>query len=687
MARVPRHPRPIVLVLAVVAVALGPALPVAAADPRLADPHLSLPVSTASGDELPPETADQMVIRYRSTATPAQRRAVASAHGLTPVRLSSDGRTEVALAKGRSPAAARRDLAADPMVVAVAPNHQRELAEDISDEPEFESLWGLHNTGQTISGTSTQTGTSGVDLDALEALDSGLGSSSVVVAVIDDGIDFSHPDLAARAWTNPGESGGGRETNGVDDDDNGFIDDVHGWDFCNDDKTVHDGGQDWHGTHVAGTIAASLDGQGVVGVAPGVRLMALKFIDNSGACGFDDLAVDAIDYAASFGVRIINASWGGPEPSTVLDAAIVDSHALFVAAAGNSGSNMDARGGQRFYPAASTAPGVVSVAAVDQTGRLPSFSNYGATSVDIAAPGTNILSTYPAGGGCSGACYAWSAGTSMAAPHVSGVAALVGSRNPSLLATPTSLRARILATGKPLASNAGRTATGRLVNALRAIDAVRPTVHAPDRFGVSVGSTITSRRVRAVVRWPAATDDVSGVARYAIRRHGPGGWSTVTAGTGERFVRSTLRFGSSYTFRLRAHDRAGNVGGPVDSATIRASLHQDGSSLARYSGSWRVVRSDGASGGRYHRSSKVGAWAEFRFTGRGFGLVTPVGPSRGRVAIYVDGVPVETVSLRRANNDSRRVVFSHAWSSSGPHTIRFVIASGKVDLDAFVAIR
>ncbi len=196
----------------------------------------------------------------------------------------------------------------------------------------------------------------------------------MVVAVVDDGIDFSHPDLADRAWTNPGESGGGRATNGIDDDANGYVDDVHGWDFCNNDNTVHDPGEDWHGTHVSGTIAASLDGAGTLGVAPGIRLMALKFIDDGQECGTDGMAVDAIDYAASFGVGIINASWGGPEPSAVLDVAIAASGALFVAAAGNDQQNMDGKNsdgtpGIRFYPAASTLPNVVSVAAIDQQGR------------------------------------------------------------------------------------------------------------------------------------------------------------------------------------------------------------------------------------------------------------------------------------------------------------------------------
>ena len=136
---------------------------------------------------------------------------------------------------------------------------------DPEDEQYWDALWGLHNTGQTIEGSA---GVANVDVDGRESLGASSGTG-VVVAVIDDGIDFSQPDLAGQAWVNPGESGGGKETNNVDDDANGYIDDVNGWDFCHDDKTVHDLDDDFHGTHVAGTIAAKLDGAGIVGLAPG----------------------------------------------------------------------------------------------------------------------------------------------------------------------------------------------------------------------------------------------------------------------------------------------------------------------------------------------------------------------------------------------------------------------------------
>ncbi len=239
------------------------------------------PAGIAAAEPPSTKAADEVLVRYRADTPRAERGRVAREHGLTPVRTSKDGRTQVVVAEGRSPATVRRELKNDPRVLAVADNHRRELTDDITDEPFFRELWGLHNSGQTLDGIKPQTGISDIDIDGLEALRITRGDDDVVVAVVDDGIDFSHPDLASQAWTNPGEAGA-KAANGVDDDGNGFIDDVHGWDFCNNDNTVSDPGEDFHGTHVAGTIAASLNGTGIVGVAPGIKVMAVKFIDDSG---------------------------------------------------------------------------------------------------------------------------------------------------------------------------------------------------------------------------------------------------------------------------------------------------------------------------------------------------------------------------------------------------------------------
>ena len=311
--------------------------------------------------------------------------------------------------------------------------------------------------------------------------------TGVVVAVIDDGVDFSQPDLAGQAWVNPGESGGGKETNNVDDDANGYIDDVNGWDFCHDDKTVHDPDDDFHGTHVSGTIAAKLDGAGIVGLAPGVKVMALKFLGDDPACGWDDQAIEAIEYATSFGVRISNNSWarpasvppfGDPADDVPLRNAIEDSGMLFVAAAGNSGQDLD-NVSRPSIPASFDLPNILSVAAVDNTGQLASFSNYGETSVDVSAPGVSVASLIP-DYGVNEAGYYYLDGTSMAAPHVSAIAAVVGSQTPSILATPTDLKKRILDTAKNVGDTGGLTLTGRVASAAAAIDHTDPTAFAPD---------------------------------------------------------------------------------------------------------------------------------------------------------------------------------------------------------------
>lgn len=675
-------PRMRTIVGLAVALLLATALPtsVAAADPIVP------PRADPSGPTVRPDAADEVVVRYRADTTPAERRGIARGLGLGIVRSTPDARTQVLTGSGRSPSAVRRLLLDDPRVLAVAPNDRRELADDVTAEPFFPYEWGLYNGGQKIDGERLQVGVPDVDIDGIEALRLTHGSDDIVVAVIDDGVDFGHPDLAGRAWTNPGEAGP-LATNGIDDDGNGHIDDVHGWDFCNDDATLHDPGQDGHGTHVAGTIAGSLDGSGMVGVAPGVRIMAIKFIDDSDTCGLDDMAIAAIDYAASFGVPIINASWGGYTANTVLDRAIAESHALVVAAAGNDGVDMDA--GPRFYPAASSLANVLSVAAIDQRGNLASFSNRGAASVDVGAPGTNVLSAYPAVSGCPAPCYAWMAGTSMAAPHVSGVAALVAS---TFSGTPSAsvLKSRILSRGVTLAALRDRTVTGRLVNAWRAVDVAGPTALPVERHAIDVGSILGST-MSMTVSWPPATDP-SGVRDYIVKRRiGSGGPTTLADGTTARSRRSAVPVGSTVRFGVAGRDRLGNVGRTVYGPSVLARTYQDGTSVATYTGRWSMRSSSSASNGRFHRTTRAGASVEFRTSARSIGIVARKGPTNGKANVYVDGLYVRTIDLHRSSTQSRVVVFSHTWPTTGTHRVK-VVAIGTaghpgVDIDAFAVLR
>jgi subtilisin family serine protease len=624
--------------------------------------------------------ADQVLVRYRADSTTAQRTNIVRNLGLDVVRTSADGRNQVVLGRGVSPATVRRLLDEHPNVEAVSPNYQRELADEFTDEQYFGLEWGLNNTGQSVNGIS---GNADVDMDGLEALRISTGSPSVVVAVIDDGIDFSHPDLVDRIWTNPGEIPG----DGIDNDGNGYKDDIHGWDFCHNDATLHDGAEDGHGTHVAGTIAASRNGSGVVGVAPGIKVMALKFIRNGG-CGFDSMAVEAIDYAASFGVPIINASWGDTHRGLALEAAIADSGALFVAAAGNDGLNLDS-GTNNFYPAESPVANILSVAAIDQKGNRASYSNYGASTVDIAAPGSNILSTYPTVSGCPSPCFAFFNGTSMAAPHVTGVAALGLSVAPSL--STAALKSRILTRGVTLPGVVGKTVTGRLVNAMRVADAVGPTALPVDRHGINVGSIIGSS-VSTTMAWPPATDQHSGVSSYVVRRRvGSGSWTILASALTTRSFKVALPFNTATQFGIAGRDGVGNVGPQAVAPTVNAVLLQDGTSLAKYSGTWSLVSSSSASNGKLHASTRSGASVEFKTTVRAIAVVGRKGPGNGQAKVYVDGAYVQTINLYRSSTQSKVVVFNKSWTSNGVHSVKLVVVGtaghSRVEVDAFPILR
>ena len=410
------------------------------------------------------DDAVRLVVTFKGKASRSDARAFERS-AISLVRFEGAARRAVYETTQTAVRSEKRRLERDPSVGTVQVSHRLQRALDPENEQYWDALWGLHNTGQTIEGSA---GVANVDVDGRESLGVANGTG-VVVAVIDDGIDFSRPDLAGQAWVNPGESGGGKETNNVDDDANGYIDDVNGWDFCHDDRTVHDLNDDFHGTHVSGTIAAKLDGAGIVGLAPGVKLMALKFLGDDPNCGWDDQAIAAIAYAKSFGVRISNNSWarpasappfGDPADDLPLYEAIEDSGMLFVAAAGNNGQDLDSVS-RPSIPASFDLPNVLTVAAVDNTGQLASFSNYGETSVDVAAPGVDIASTFPDYDG-NDAGYYWLSGTSMAAPHVSAIAAVVGSQAPTLLDTPTDLKKRILDTAKDVGDTGGLTLTGRM---------------------------------------------------------------------------------------------------------------------------------------------------------------------------------------------------------------------------------
>jgi len=314
----------------------------------------------------------------------------------------------------------------------------------LPNDPHFGRLWGLLNSGAS-------------DIRVETAWNTTTGSRNVVVAVIDTGVDYTHPDLTTNIWTNPREVAG----DGIDNDGNGLVDDLRGWDFANNDADPMD--DNGHGTHVTGTIGATgNNGIGVTGVNWAVSILPLKFLTASGS-GSTSNAIAAINYATQmrrdFGVNIVatNNSWGGGGYSSLLrDAIDAGGRAgiLFVAAAGNGSVNTDVN---NQYPASYSGTSIISVAATTLERSLAKFSNYGLVSVDLAAPGSGIYSTVP------GNAYATYSGTSMATPHVVGTVALLAAAYPT--ANASQIRSAILTATTPVAGLAGRVATGGLLNA------------------------------------------------------------------------------------------------------------------------------------------------------------------------------------------------------------------------------
>ncbi|MFN8944477.1 MAG: S8 family serine peptidase [Pseudobdellovibrionaceae bacterium] len=347
-------------------------------------------------------------------------------------------------------------LKENPLVLRVTPNFVYR-ANKLPNDVLFEKLWGLKNTGQT---DTKQTGTAGIDIGAEQAWDLTTGSKDIIVAVIDTGINYNHPDLAPNMWTNSAEKNGAV---GVDDDGNGFVDDIHGYNFVsNNGNPLDDQG---HGSHCAGTIGGrGNDGEGVAGVTWESQLMAVKFLGADGS-GTLENAVKSIAYATQMGAKILSNSWGGGGFSQELKDVIEASNqagTIFVAAAGNSSSNNDSAPG---YPASYDVANIISVAAIDNRGALASFSSYGKKKVHVGAPGVNVLSVTMKG------FEAWS-GTSMATPHVSGIAALLWSFDNQL--TNTEIKNRLISTAVPLASLRNKVASGGLAHAWTALNNILP---------------------------------------------------------------------------------------------------------------------------------------------------------------------------------------------------------------------
>jgi subtilisin family serine protease len=362
----------------------------------------------------PPYVADEVLVQFSPKISRDEILGLLNGSGITIQQVLSSGN----LVRLKLPPSLCVDDALEmfrdiPEVVFSEPNFLVRTS-GVPNDPSFDKQWALDNGGG-------QGGMADADIDAVEAWDKNVGSASVVVAVVDEGIDFNHPDLSQNIRVNTDEIPG----NGIDDDQNGFVDDVHGWDFYHDDNTVFDdAAEDRHGTEVAGIIGAvGNNGIGTAGICWTVSILPVKFIANGSGTVAD--AVLALNYAVNEGADIINCSWGGSFYSVALEAAFQDVRSagvLVVTSAGNSGMDTDVNS---HYPSNYSMDNILSVAATDNKDELSSFSNYGVTTVDLGAPGSALYTTVPGGK------YAYFSGTSASAPVVSGAAALALSTEPN----------------------------------------------------------------------------------------------------------------------------------------------------------------------------------------------------------------------------------------------------------------
>ena len=423
----------------------------------------------------------------------------------------------------------------DPDVEYAEPNYLRSVRSTFPNDPLFSAQWALSN--RLVPGA---------DIHMPQAWDIISGNTGLVIAVIDTGIDYTHPDLTGNIWSNPGDP---NCTSGSDNDHNGYVADCRGWNFVGGNNNPMD--DDGHGTHVSGIIGAvGNNALGIAGVIWNVKLMPLKILDATGEGTVADEAA-AIEYAIAKGAKVINASFAGDTFSNTEQSAIAAANAsgvLFVTAAGNSetgGSNNDVT---PVYPGNYDLPNIISVAATDEQDMLASFSNYGKNTVQVAAPGVDIVSTVPPAlakpfcGASPAAGYEYCDGTSMSTPHVAGLAGLLESYYPNF--SYRQARATIMRYVDLLPTLQGRTASGGRVNAYKALSSLL----APDGLTAAAASSSA-----ITLSW---TDHATGEDGYVIEREAPGGTFSeidrVGPGITTYFDNKGLLPSTAYAYRVSA---------------------------------------------------------------------------------------------------------------------------------------
>lgn len=448
--------------------------------------------STKKGGKRPGE----LLVRFRENASNEDKTALVESKGAHRIKaFRGESRIEkLKLQEGQDVDALAAELRLNPVVELVEPNYLIGKDDTTPDDPNFSEQWALKNTGSTG-------GQPNADINASSAWQTSTGSPTTVIAVIDSGIDFSHPDLKNNQWSNQSE-----RANNRDDDRNGYTNDLYGWDWVTDSGNILD--EQGHGTIVAGIIAAHGNNQtGVTGVMWRAGLMSLRVLDNTGTGDIAD-AVEAIDYAVAQGAQVINCSWGTDEESSFLRDAIERAGkrgVVVVTSAGNDGRDLEAA---PYYPASFNLSNLISVASTDQFDQLTSFSSYGSTRISIAAPGTDILTTQMGGG------YRSVTGTSASAPLVSGIAGLIKTVSPFLTAAGT--KVAITDGARKVAVLEGRVATAGVASAAGAIASLRGPSNPPPGSGngnngnIDAGSLGNGNSGQQSPRPPAAPPRGSG---------------------------------------------------------------------------------------------------------------------------------------------------------------------------------
>ncbi|MDR0138838.1 S8 family serine peptidase [Metabacillus idriensis] len=612
---------------------------------------------------------DEVIVKFKSNKVNTMEVKVAGMKLSQKENVGKKGAQLFKIPAGKTVDQVIKELKKSSDVAYAEPNY---LVSASDVDPYYDYLWGIENKGQYVGGLY---GIPGIDVNAVPAWTVTKGSTKVVVAVIDTGIDITHPDLKSRIFVNPNEV----PRNGIDDDGNGYIDDVNGWDFYNDDNTVYDSPDvDDHGTHVAGTIAAQGDnGIGVVGVAPLVKILPLKFLGTPEGSGSVSDAVEAIYYAASMGVKISNNSWGGGNYSTALYEAIRDSGSLFVAAAGNDGLNNDY---YSHYPSSYSLDNILSVAAIDNWGNRAYFSNYGSYSVDVAAPGEDILSTIPEGG------YAFYNGTSMAAPHVTGTAALLYSKIRSY--TPYDLKNKIMNNTEPLYSLQSLVSTGGIVDAGKTLGVI-PDDDLPGVpwEGSSISQSLDSEtdlndvyRIDLVKGQRITAKLTGGTYRdFDLYLFDP---NTQTVNTSENIVAYSEKTGTTvdsfsyvvpytgtYYVNTYAYKGAGSYKLEISASGAAPGNYQDNNAMLLYDGSWKSYSSSLASGTTFKSANSSSSGVEFRFEGTGIEYYGRKDSSQGIAKVTLDG-EVFYVDLYSSSLAYRQKLFSKTGLTNGSHQLR-----------------